>query len=1103
MDRQKQKVTKDRNPPRKQAVVERPAAAIATNAHPVVAAVGPMFVARTLQQRLGNRGTQTLAAQVVARASTSGIAPNSGAGTGQFSLSHPDDAHEREADRVADVVMRGSARSLPSPNRLTATRLSPGAVIQRRCTECEDDANCHKIQRKEASTDPPQIIPSVSAGISALKGGGSPLPAVTRAFFEPRFGADFSQVRIHTDTHAARTATSINGKAFTVGKDIDFSAGQSSPDLHQGRQLVAGELTHVVQQDGEWLQRARIKATESPAIGGDQSLPGKSLVNFLSTTGTDAGQEQAAPVQGPRGESFELSESDPSAQPTSVMVGGGSSGGGARDSGGGSGDQPSVPSPERQAAAIIADSAHSEQQVKAVAAARRGEISARFAEVRGRTTGLLASLSAGIQTFVTARQAEVQTTTASILTAGQAMQAGTVKAAQGQIQQARTVLDGVAGSATVALERQVSQTAGRITGFVDGLPLPDLPGVSAIRAGARALAGGAASAVTATLGQVRGLVGAALQRGAEMLGSLLSLVSQAASSALNRIGSMIQAAVRSVFAGLSRMGAALLNGLRRAVDGTVLAGLRRVESTLIKNLATAERQAIIALRANRDEHLQALRDGRGATDGSTNLAEEARQNSVAVVTTFRERVTGLLGSIFGAIGAGAAALRQQLGQLLSRVIAVVQAPLTQILAGLRQVGQAVGGFLQSLLSDLAAGITSVVGFVRSLIQNPMDAVINFATRAVSKAVQFFAGLPSRLLGGNFSLPGVTELIGEPLAKGPIIKPPPGPIVKPILTFLSLLFLTVGAIILYFAPSLVAAVAAALAALGITVAPVTLLIIVGIVAVAALIAALVLLYLLYRLVKPGPKPPKPPKKPVKVTIGGGTELWYFDGATPPTYPLSQKLTATVTPPTAGSFTWTVTSGVAFGDFSGSPTAVGPVVVLRSKSGSAAINDVQVKVDFAGAAGETGTDSLRTTVRVPQSMTSLGNTGSSTPFPPANWRNLVSYSIQDQFGKTLPRNVPINEQWTNKPPVAVFPGTNWPSFPPTEGSATVNPARWSDNVAIRDGVPPVLIPTPNASGTGGPLIQRFAGHWRVGSLIIGAGRRALSVTWRFFHDHGDHV
>ena len=824
---------------------------------------------------------------------------------------------------------------------------------------------------------------------------------------EPRFGVDFSHVRIHTGSDSAQMNRDVGAQAFTHGSDIYYGAGSSATNL----ELTAHELTHVVQQTGgsplqtkrsndlssvnkdlslrrtctacstnkeeekesdvdssrgnsrspqgraepaaappviQQMQRApdnhsiihlqrqaasvlssnplqfitgghqnRVQQsgiivlqrdatgdpsssalanansnasqeevevhTEAPSraeesesggttksahlqsesaaqgtsLQGEAAVQGVQLSQQSAVHGTDAGQEQAAPVQEPRDESLELPESDPGAQPTSVMVGGGSSGGGAPDSGGGSGDQPNALSPERQAAAIIADSAQSEQQVNAVAAAHRGQISARFGAVRTRVTGLLASSSAGIKTFLTARQAEVQATTASVLNAGQAMLAGAVRAAQGQIQQARTVLDGVAGSAMAALEGQVSQTAGRITGLVDGLPLPNLPGVSAIRAGARALAGRAASAVTATLGQVRGLVGAALQQGAGLLGSLLSSVSEAASSALNRIGSMIQAAVRSVFAGLGRIGAALLDGLRRALDGTVLAGLRRVESTLSNNLIITKRQAITALHANRDKHLQALRDGRGATDGSPNLAEEARQNNVAVVTTFRERATSLLGSIFDAIGAGASALSQHLGQLVSRVIAVVQAPLTQILTGLRQVGQAISGFVQSLLSDLAAGITSAIGFVRSLIQNPLDAVMNFATRAVSKAGQFFAGLPSRLIGGNLSLPGVTELIGDPQSSGPITKPrPPGTIVKPILTFLSLLFLIVGAIVLSVAPSLVAAVSAVLVFLGIIVAPELLLIIVGVVAVAALIAALVLLYLLYRLIEPGPKPPPP-------------------------------------------------------------------------------------------------------------------------------------------------------------------------------------------------------------------------------------------------------
>jgi len=87
--------------------------------------------------------------------------------------------------------------------------------------------------------------------INSLKGGGQPFDPVTHAFFEPLFGSDFSQVRIHTDTRAAESARAVNARAFTVGKDVVFGAGQYAPGRSEGRRLLAHELTHVVQQSGK------------------------------------------------------------------------------------------------------------------------------------------------------------------------------------------------------------------------------------------------------------------------------------------------------------------------------------------------------------------------------------------------------------------------------------------------------------------------------------------------------------------------------------------------------------------------------------------------------------------------------------------------------------------------------------------------------------------------------------------------------------------------------------------------------------------------------------------------------------------------------------
>jgi hypothetical protein len=86
------------------------------------------------------------------------------------------------------------------------------------------------VRRKEQAADAPPLTSAVAANIQNLRGGGHALRAETRAFFEPRFGADFGNVRVHTGARAEEAAESINAKAFTLGTDIGFASGQYSPD---------------------------------------------------------------------------------------------------------------------------------------------------------------------------------------------------------------------------------------------------------------------------------------------------------------------------------------------------------------------------------------------------------------------------------------------------------------------------------------------------------------------------------------------------------------------------------------------------------------------------------------------------------------------------------------------------------------------------------------------------------------------------------------------------------------------------------------------------------------------------------------------------------
>lgn len=106
--------------------------------------------------------------------------------------------------------------------------------------------------------------PRIPSQLHTLEQGGNPLPARQRAPLEARFGQDFSAVRIHTDDAAARMASLLNARAFTLGPHIVFGAEQYAPDTEQGRKLVTHELAHTVQQ-------ARIRsyaATGVASLGG-------------------------------------------------------------------------------------------------------------------------------------------------------------------------------------------------------------------------------------------------------------------------------------------------------------------------------------------------------------------------------------------------------------------------------------------------------------------------------------------------------------------------------------------------------------------------------------------------------------------------------------------------------------------------------------------------------------------------------------------------------------------------------------------------------------------------------------------------------------------
>jgi hypothetical protein len=105
-----------------------------------------------------------------------------------------------------------------------------------------------RLQRCGDGQAAPGRAPSAAVH-DVLHSSGQPLDAETRASMQPRFGHDFTRVRVHADADAARSAQAVNALAYTVGQHIVFGAGHYAPSTQAGQRLLAHELTHVTQQD--------------------------------------------------------------------------------------------------------------------------------------------------------------------------------------------------------------------------------------------------------------------------------------------------------------------------------------------------------------------------------------------------------------------------------------------------------------------------------------------------------------------------------------------------------------------------------------------------------------------------------------------------------------------------------------------------------------------------------------------------------------------------------------------------------------------------------------------------------------------------------------
>ncbi|MGK7930713.1 MAG: DUF4157 domain-containing protein [Microcystaceae cyanobacterium] len=168
----------------------------------------------------------------------------------KMTIGEPNDKYEQEADRIAEQVMRMSEADLTG-NSEVSNKVEQR--VGRKCRQCEEE---EKRPTQKDGGGGKTVIPSVQSGINQLRqGGGTALPSSIQRFMEPRFGQDFADVKVHTSPPAANLSQTLQARAFTVGQDIFFNRGEFQPSTSSGKELLAHELVHTLQQNPSTIQR--------------------------------------------------------------------------------------------------------------------------------------------------------------------------------------------------------------------------------------------------------------------------------------------------------------------------------------------------------------------------------------------------------------------------------------------------------------------------------------------------------------------------------------------------------------------------------------------------------------------------------------------------------------------------------------------------------------------------------------------------------------------------------------------------------------------------------------------------------------------------------
>lgn len=214
----------------------------------------------------------------------------------KLNIGEPNDKYEQEADATASKVVQ-QINSTPQDQSIqredsmedNALQMKPISFIQREDSmEEEDELQMKSLVQRRENLNGGEASTDLESSIQSARGGGQSLDAGLQEKMGQAMGADFSGVKVHTDSQSDQLNKSIQAKAFTTGQDVFFQQGAYEPSSRGGQELIAHELTHVIQQNTTSLQRKPVSGNKESNIS---KLDQPTINRFVV-----AGQQSPLPI---------------------------------------------------------------------------------------------------------------------------------------------------------------------------------------------------------------------------------------------------------------------------------------------------------------------------------------------------------------------------------------------------------------------------------------------------------------------------------------------------------------------------------------------------------------------------------------------------------------------------------------------------------------------------------------------------------------------------------------------------------------------------------------------------------------------------------------